>query len=86
MFRILAGGRSELVYLVERTSTEASQEIVLWLTSILTETYAMEKFKLKDMILGAFASCVAILLLPSTERAGIVPLTRSNGKRATTQH
>ena len=49
--------------------------IILWLAVILTETYAMEKFRLKIVILGAFASYVTILLLPLTERTGIVPLT-----------
>lgn len=49
--------------------------IILWLAVILTETYSIEKFRLKIMILGAFASYVTILLLPLTDRTGIVPLT-----------
>lgn len=49
-------------------------EIIFWLAVMLTKTYTMERFRLKIMILGAFASYVIILLLPLTERTGIVPL------------
>lgn len=49
-------------------------EIILWLAVMITEIYTMESFRPKIMILGAFASYVTILLLPLTERTGIVPL------------
>lgn len=50
-------------------------EIIPGLTVVATETYGMETFNLKIMILGAFASYATILLLPLTGRTGIVPLT-----------
>jgi hypothetical protein len=53
----------------------SKNEIILWLAVMITETYAVESFRLKVTILGAFASYVTILLLPLIERTGIVPLT-----------
>ena len=66
-----------LAFWVERLLARrlSRNETILWLTVIITETYGMETFRLKIVVIGAFASYVTMLLLLLTERARIVPLT-----------